>query len=295
MDLASSTRGIRAPIDARMIQSADGTRIAAFRIGKGPITWVMPPAMGAPLISMKGVFEHLSDRCTILTWDMRGFFASGAPQDPDAYRIDDHLADMDAVIDAFGAPGKFALGGWSMAVQLSLESVHRHPERVAALVLIAGPYGRALSAVLPGVHGPFARMLEKGAYRAGPLVTRLVRRALAPAWLPPLAGRLGLLARPERMPEVIERFREIDWGRYLTVVRHLHEHDAESYLGGIRCPALVVCGTKDILTPLSTAKYLHQQIAGSELLIIPKATHYVVVEYGELLAARIARFLEAHV
>jgi pimeloyl-ACP methyl ester carboxylesterase len=247
--------------------------------------------MGAPLLSMKRLFEPLARRCTILTWDMRGFFASGIPEDPEAYTIDHHLEDMEAVIEAFGAK-TFILGGWSMGVQLSLESVHRNPDRVRALLLVSGPYQRALEAVLPGLHPYFARGLER-AYDFGPVVTRMVDRALRPKWLPRSLARVGLLARdPELFERVIERFREVDWGRYLTVVRYLHEHNAEPYLSKIKTPTLVACGTRDLLTPLAVAKRMHARIEGAELFVIPRATHYIVVEYGELVASRIDRFLD---
>lgn len=291
MELRESLDGITAPAEAKFAFSADGTRIGAFRIGTGPQIWVVPPAMGAPLLSMKRLFEPLARRCTILTWDMRGFFASDAPRDPEAYSVDHHLQDMEAVVSAFGA-NSFVLGGWSMGVQLSLESVHRNPERVRALLLVAGPYRRALEALLPGVHPLFARGLHR-AYDMGPFVTRMVDRALQTPWLPNALMGVGLLARdPEFFSRVVERFRLVDWGRYLTVVRHLHEHDAEPYLSEIRKPTLVACGTRDLLTPLSIAKRMNERIVGSELFIVPRATHYIVVEYGELIASRIGRFLD---
>jgi pimeloyl-ACP methyl ester carboxylesterase len=291
--LEESLQGIDAPIETKWVTSADGTRIAAFKIGTGPKLWVSPPAMGAPLLSMKRVFEPLARKCTILTWDMRGFFASDAPDNPEAYAVGDHLADMEAVLDAFDGPKSFVLGGWSMGVQLSLESVHRNPERVNALLLVSGPYQRALQAVLPGIHPIFARGLRR-AYSVGPAVTKMVDAALRPSWVPGVLSRTGLLARdPALFTQVIERFRQIDWGRYLTVMRKLHEHDAEPYLSDIRQPALVVCGTRDLLTPLATAKRMNRLIAGSELFVIPKATHYIVVEFGELVASRIERFLDS--
>lgn len=291
MELSESASGIDAPIEAVHVDSADGTRIAAFRIGRGPVTWVSPPAMGAPLLSMKRVFEPLADRCTILTWDMRGFFASDAPRDPEAYRVADHLADMEAVVGAFGAR-EFVLGGWSMGVQLSLEAVHRDPDRVRALVLLAGPYRHALETAVPVAHPLVVRGLRR-AYDVGPGLTGFARRALAPAWLPRALVRSGLVAgEPELFGRVVERFRENDWGRYLTVARHLHEHDAEPYLARIDKPTFVACGTRDLFTPLAVAERLAGAIAGAELLVIPKASHYLVVEHGALLAERIAEFLD---
>lgn len=293
MELAESLDGITAPVEGKWVTSADGTRIAAFRIGIGPELWVVPPAMGAPLLSMKRLFEPLARRCTIVTWDMRGFFASGVPEDPEAFTIDHHLQDMAAVTEAFGVNGKkFVLGGWSMGVQLSLEAYHRDPERVRALLLVAGPYQRALAALLPGVHPLVARGLDR-AYDVGPAVTRFVDRALQPSWLPRSLTSVGLLSRdPELFERVIVRFRTVDWGRYLTVVRHLHAHDAEPYLSEIRTPTLVACGTRDFLTPLAVSKRLAAKIKDAELFVVPRATHYIVVEHGDLVAARIDGFLD---
>jgi len=274
-----------------MLRSRDGTPIAAFRFGSGPLTWVVPPAIGAPLLSMQALFEPLASRCTILTWDMRGFYSSGAPQDAAAYSVDRHLDDLEVVIEEFGA-GDFVLGGWSMGVQLSLEYAHRHAERVRALVLISGPYRRALEGLLPGVH----RVVVPGlryADRLGPAVTRCMRFALAPAWLPRGLAHVGVIAgEPEFFGRVVERFREVDWGRYLMVARHLHEHDAGPHLARILAPTLIVAGTRDFLTPLAIAKRMHKMIANSELFVVPRASHYIVIEFGEVLARRIALFLD---
>jgi pimeloyl-ACP methyl ester carboxylesterase len=40
------------------------------------------------------------------------------------------------------------------------------------------------------------------------------------------------------------------------------------------------------------AEQMHAKIPGSELLVVPGATHYVIAEYPELLADRISAFLD---
>ena len=59
-----------------------------------------------------------------------------------------------------------------------------------------------------------------------------------------------------------------------------------------RVPTLITSGTRDLLTPPSTARKMHERIAGSELFIVPRATHYIPIEFGDLLAARVDGFLE---
>jgi pimeloyl-ACP methyl ester carboxylesterase len=288
--LSDSLRGIDAPAEAQYVTSADGTRIATFKLGKGPIAWVMPPAMGAPLLSMKRVIEPLARLVTVHTWDMRGFYASDAPRDPHAYGVDDHIADLDATLRAWDV-GEHLLGGWSMGVQLSLEHHHRAPAGVLGLVLINGPYERALAAVAPVVHPLLARSLSL-APRVAPALNAMSLRVLG---APKMAERLHaarlLAENPELFADVLERFSRVDWGRYLTVTRHLHEHSAAAYLARVRVPTLVTSGTRDLFTPPSVARRLHARIPGAELYVIERATHYVPVEFGELLAQRIESFV----
>lgn len=289
--IADSLRGIDVPSEGKMIDSADGTRIATFKLGTGPIAWVMPPAMGAPLLSMKRVIEPLAERVTVYTWDMRGFYASHAPRDARAYSVEHHIADLDATVRAWDLR-EVVLGGWSMGVQLSLERHHRSPRGVRGLVLINGPYERALAAVAPVVHPLVARSLAL----APPLAPALNALSVRILGAPKMAQRLhaaGLLAgNAELFSQVLEHFSRVDWGRYFTVTRHLHEHSAEAYLDEVRVPTLITSGTRDFMTPVAVARRLHDRIAGSELLVVEGATHYVPIEFGELLASRIGSFLD---
>jgi len=281
---------IVAPMIQRSIASADGTRIATYRIGRGPRTWLMPPAMGAPLVSMKHIVEHFADDLTIVSWDMRGFYRSGHPRDRNAYRVEDHIADMRAVIEAEKL-SRFVLGGWSMGVQLSLEYHHLDPDRVEALVLIHGPYERVLSNTLLGKDALLLPALKLGRATA-PIVTRLNRRLFSLGVLPSFLHRVGLLARhPGFFGEILAEFKTIDWGRYLTVVHHLHRHSAASYLADIRVPTLITAGTRDLLTPVAIAERMHKAIDRSELFVIEGGTHYSVAEFPEALNERIASFL----
>jgi pimeloyl-ACP methyl ester carboxylesterase len=288
--LAESLRGIDVPAEAKNVTSADGTRIATFKLGTGPVAWLMPPAMGAPLLSMKRVIEPLARRVTFYTWDMRGFYASDAPREPGAYGVEQHIADLDATLRAWDVR-EFVLGGWSMGVQLALERHHRSPAGVRGLVLINGPYERALAAIAPVVHPLLARSLGLAPRFAPTLNAMSVRVLGAPGMADRLHAVRLLAANPELFAQVLDRFSRVDWGRYLTVTRALHEHSAEGYLAAVRIPTLVTSGTRDLLTPPSIARRLHARIPGSELFVVERATHYIPIEFGEVLAERIESFL----
>lgn len=57
-------------------------------------------------------------------------------------------------------------------------------------------------------------------------------------------------------------------------------------------PALVICGTDDLMTPPKYAEYLHEQINGSQLQLIPAAGHMVMLEQPDEVSRGIEAFLE---
>ena len=46
-------------------------------------------------------------------------------------------------------------------------------------------------------------------------------------------------------------------------------------LSKIKCPTLIIHGAKDPLLPLSHSEYLHKNIAGSQLVIMPEGKHHL--------------------
>ena len=285
-------RGINVPIVEHRTRSADGTDIAYYVVGTGPRHWLMPPAMGAPLLAMKYILERFARDYTIVTWDQRGFYDSAPPSSPDAMRVEDHLFDMQSVIRA-AALERFVLGGWSMGVQLSLEYYARHPDAVRALVLINGPYERALSSVasIPGAESVAIAALRAGTAMRS-VLNPLSRLILGAPGAAAVLHRMGVVAEnPEFFAQILEEFSGVDWGRYFTMTRQLHEHSAAAHLERVRVPTLITTGTHDLLTPVSVAERMHRAIRGSELFIVPRATHYIVAEFPEQLTDRIATFL----
>ncbi|MFI5315971.1 MAG: alpha/beta fold hydrolase [Myxococcota bacterium] len=81
----------------------------------------------------------LSERYTVITWDLRGHGRSDSPADPAAYSVEVSLADMAALLDRARA-ARAVIVGHSLGGYLSLAFHLAHRERVAALVLLdTGP------------------------------------------------------------------------------------------------------------------------------------------------------------
>lgn len=279
---------IDAPLVARWAHGRDGTPLRYVVAGRGPRVWVLPPGLGTPFIAWKRLMERFADEMTIVTWAARGTYASGIPADLGRLRVEDHADDLEAIVAAEGLE-RYALGGWSLAVQIALEHHHRHPERATHLLLLSGAYEHILkTAFLPGLEPALRRTVDALALLGGPLRGPMSRAAALGARLLP---RLGL-ARPDAplLEPTVRAFAGLDWSVYFRMMRRVNEHSAARYLDEVRVPALITAGDADRMTPLATAEELHRRIPGSELVVLPGGTHYAPVELPELLNEAIAGF-----
>ena len=68
--------------------------------------------------------------------------------------------------------------------------------------------------------------------------------------------------------------------------------DLMEQVEAITLPALVICGTDDLMTPSKYAEYLHHQIHGSQLQLIPAAGHMVMLEKPDEVSEGIEAFLD---
>ncbi len=59
----------------------------------------------------------------------------------------------------------------------------------------------------------------------------------------------------------------------------------------IRVPALIICGTEDVMTPVKYSSYLAERIKDSRITVVEGATHYVQLERHREVNQAIAEFL----
>ena len=107
---------------------------------------VLTHGLGDNAGTWERVVPALSTRCRVTAWDLRGHGRSEAPGDAAAYSRDIAVEDLLAVIGDESEP--VTLVGHSLGGYLSLYVALRHPELVAALVMIAAG---------PGFRDPAAR------------------------------------------------------------------------------------------------------------------------------------------
>ena len=289
-------------VQRRTLVVPDGTALAWYDSGGSGPPVVLANGLGGPFAAWRHQIDYLADRHRIVGWDYRGLFGSGRPPgDAPDLGIPVHVADLLCVLDAAGIE-KAALVGWSMGVQVLLELYGRRPERVSHLLLVNGTYGRPFDTValpaagripLGGIIPRLLRELRRFQGIGSKVLGRATRSPELVLWLKRL-GLVGATLDEELFREIASEFGRIDLDLYLRMLEALGDHDAADVLDRIEVPTLVVSGERDPLTPHALAQQMAHRVPRGEILVVRGATHYVPLEYPELLNLRIEKFLREH-
>jgi pimeloyl-ACP methyl ester carboxylesterase len=145
-----------------------------------------------------------------------------------------------------------------------------HPELLTAMVLVGtGARLRVQPQIFTDLHNDARQTVE--------LMTRWARAPGAPAEL--LRQDADAMLRTSL--SVIE-----------GDLRACDTFDLMEQIKAITLPTLVICGTDDLMTPPKYAEYLHLEINGSQLALIPAAGHMVMLEQSDEVSREIEAFLE---
>ncbi len=274
-------------------ESFDGTRLRYQAYGQGkPI--VFANGLGGTFDAWRHVYEALGDRYRILCWDYRGLYGSARPASLSSVTVPNHARDLAALLEHFEV-GEAVFAGWSMGTQVNFEFYRDHGDRYRGLILLNGTCGTPFDTAL-GIPGS-KRIILAGLELMRRFPTLISKgTSLATSWkqLIPVLQQLGLVGQTldvDVFGSLAGEFVKLDFELYAATLQALGDHDACDVLGQVRCPALVLTGDRDIMTPVSTARHIKEQINECELVVIPGATHYAAVEFPDDVVGAIEGYL----
>ena len=223
---------------------------------------------GSPLLLIHGlmvssemfspVIEHFASRHRVIVPDLRGHGQSRALPPP--YTVVQLAADLSRLLNHLGIRSAAVLGysqGGAIAQQLVLD----HPSQCDRLVL-ACTYAFNMTTSREKLEGHLFPLLVQlfGLPRMAKIVFSLGAKHLSrecASWL------TGIMA-------------DQDQELMVTAWRAAMAFDSRNRLREIRCPTLVVAGSRDNAVPIHHAQMLHQGIVGSELVIVSGADHALI-------------------
>jgi len=258
-----------------MIKSRDGVAINFEVEGRGRHVTLLH-GVGSHLQAWDGVAASLRDRFTLLRYDLRGHGKSGKPPGP--YNLDDYVADLAALLDAQSVD-RTTLVGFSFGGMIAPAFTVRHPERVRALGIVSAVAGRTSQQRAAVVK----RADELGRGGASMTVGAAIERWFTPEFR---------AQNPDIIERQIQRVLGNDPGGYAAAYRVFAESDPIDDLGKISCPTLVMTGEHDTGSTPTMAMAIHERIAGSCLVILPRYRHSLLIEATAEVVSELREFLD---
>jgi len=281
------------PSEVRRIRTGDGVEIAAQVTGAGPPV-VLANGIGVRHPGWIRFVEHLQRRHRVICWDYRGIGGSGTDARRAGFAMSRHAWDALEVLDALGEE-RAAVVGWSMGVPVALEMIRAAPKRITHFGALFGAPGRPF-------HAGFPRPVAMAVTGVAALSARIGRPANAVLGLATTFPRLahaalavprftGWDADKEIFAADVASVADAPKDAYFRTMVALARHDATDLLPRVGCPTLVVGGGRDWLTPPAASRAMADAIPDAQLLILPEATHFGLIEQADVVLTAVDALL----
>ncbi|MGY1631099.1 alpha/beta fold hydrolase [Geodermatophilus sp. SYSU D01186] len=277
--------------------SADGTLLRAWSNEQDGVPVLLCNGLGASPAAWSALLAPDSG-FRVVGWDHRGLGGSERPADPERVRVEDHVADARAVLDAFDLPPALVVG-WSLGVNIAFELALADRQRARGVLAVAGVPGGSFSSLFGSLGVP--RRLRSTAGRHGsrllpvvgpflPLVTAglqqwqpLLSMAGADPGAPEAARLTGLL-------EVAHEFAGQDWAWFRHAAVAAAEH-APLDLSPLAAPATFLAGRYDVLVDAADVRAAAAAVPGARYREYP-TSHFLPLERPDVVLDELRRLAE---
>lgn len=212
----------------------------------------------------------------VVVFDQRGHGQSSPGSD--GYSLVGLAHDAATVIEQLGGHGPIVAAGHSMG-GIGMQALARfHPDTLSRLS------GLGLVATLPHpVSGPVTDAITR------PAVLRAFRAVMNDQRRARVAMRSGFGARftTAMLDQIAGTWAHTPNDALLGLGAALGEFSLLDDLATISTQTVVICGTRDTVTPMTLSEEIHAAIDGSNLYRVPGAGHMIVWEEPDVLAAQL--------
>ena len=275
------------PMKTGAVTTDDGAclRYQLFGQQEGP-TVLIANGIGVRYWGFTKQIEVLRPTHRIICWDYRGM-GDSTMADPDGdVSMPRHALDARLLMDHLGVE-QAVLVGWSMGVQVSLELIRAWPQRASGLVAMLGTYGKPFRTGLLSPLAPLVETLFGFGQRHPDLPQGILEFAVA---FPGLTYNIlsatlfaGFNVDREILDADIAGVRDIEKSLYMRTLLALADHDASDMLQDVPCPALVICGNYDWVTPPRSGRLIADNIPGGQYREVKGGTHFALIERPDLI------------
>jgi 3-oxoadipate enol-lactonase len=219
--------------------------------------------------------EILSSRYRVLRYDCRGHGGTDVPKGP--YTLEQMAEDVADLLKVLGIERTHFMG-ISMGGMIGQVLALNHSECLGALILCD------TSSRIPPEDKPIweKRILTAQTKGLETLVEPTIEQWFSPRFR---SSRPGIVHRMRFM------IRATPPRGYIGCCHAIMGLNITDRLRGISLPTLIVAGEDDPGTPVSAAKTIHEQISGSQLVVLKSAFHLSNIEQADAFGQVVLDFL----
>lgn len=258
--------------------------------GKGPPLLCMHGGPGLDHSLFRPWLDPLGENATLIYYDHRGNGRSPAPVSWDSWGHTDWVRDAEALRAELGYE-RVVLLGHSWGGFLALEYAHRHPDRVAGLILVNTtpvmdyPEVVAANAQAQGTPEIAAQVMT---LLANPVADDAALAEGFRAILPLYFHRYDHAVGTRLVAELVSSASAFNHG----FGRCVPQYDAQPWLAGLAMPVLITAGRHDwIMPPAQGADRLAAGIRGAEYVVFEESGHFPFVEEQRRFLALVGKWL----
>ena len=286
---------------------ANGVLIYYTAFGEGKPLLILHGGPGASHDYFLPYLLPLARENRLIFIDERGSGRSQKLEDSKGYTVENMVEDVEAVRQVLGL-GKIGLMGHSFGGVLAQAYALKYPENLSSLILCSTFHSTAkMNEVLknikekmaPELRARIEKMEKDGLYGHG---KDFEKGRYSPEYMIAAWGEGYFKYLYQNHPDANydpvangnmawDVYREM-WGSdgEFVIDGNLKSAEYTDRLSAIKVPTLITVGDHDECNP-SLSEEMHQKIAGSKLVILPKSGHMTFVDQPDLFIKTINEFL----
>jgi (E)-2-((N-methylformamido)methylene)succinate hydrolase len=243
--------------------------------GNGPPVLLIH-GVGARLDNWDGVAASLARGFKIIRYDLRGHGKSSKVPGP--YSLEMFADDTAALLRHLGID-RAHVAGHSLGGMIAITFARKYPQRVDRLA--------ALSAVAGRTEEERRKVMERIALIASGIPGDHFKNSLSRWFTDEFRA-----AHPELMEQYAARNRENDPACYAAAYTVLATGEVAPDLSRVKASTLVVTGEHDLGSNPRMSGLIHASIAGSQLRILPRLRHSILIEAPRTVAELLEPFFQ---
>jgi pimeloyl-ACP methyl ester carboxylesterase len=273
-----------------LVTTPDGIPLAVREVGPtdAPLTVVFTHGfclrMGAFHFQRIRLSEEWGPQVRMIFYDQRGHGRSGeAP--PETYTVTQLGKDLETVLQVIAPRGAIVLVGHSMGAMTVLSHARQFPrhygKRITGAALISSAAeGVAESPLGEILNNPALEAVLRAARSAPKLVQR--GRTAARSLIGPIlraASYSDMRVSPSIVAFSDKMMLETPIPTMVEFLHALQVHDETAALPTLaKIPTLIVCGDRDLVTPVEYSRKMADALPDSELVVVATAGHLLLLD-----------------